>query len=452
MPGMLDCLIIGGGFSGVEAAHTLQQAGASFALLEARDRLGGRAYTAPLQDEGTYVDLGGQWVGPSQDALLEMLDELGIGTFKTYTEGKSVLSLGGAIRSYSGTIPKLNPIALAELGLIISRLDRMARAVNLERPWETPGAEKLDSMTLASFLDRRLRTKSARAVLDAGLETVFAASAGELSLLHALFYMKSGTSLENLISTADGAQDARVSGGMQQVVEARAAAFREHVHLEHIVSGIEQREGSVRVHLRDRESLEAKRVILALPPALAGRLHYTPALSARRDQLSQRVPMGTVIKCFAIYDRPFWRERGLSGQAVFDEGVIQACFDNSPADASCGMLVGFSLANRARPLLDLDEEERRPLVLQSFARAFGPEAQSPRRYLDKSWAEEEFSRGCYTGLMAPGAWLGFGEALARPEGRLHFAGTETASRWNGYFEGAILAGRRAASEVLERRS
>lgn len=449
---MLDCLIIGGGFSGVEAAHTLQQAGASFALLEARDRLGGRAYTAPLQDEGTYVDLGGQWVGPSQDALLEMLDELGIGTFKTYTEGKSVLSLGGAIRSYSGTIPKLNPIALAELGLIISRLDRMARAVNLERPWETPGAEKLDSMTLASFLDKRLRTRSARAVLDAGFETVFAATAGEISLLHALFYIKSGTSLDSLISTAGGAQDARVIGGMQPVVEARAEPIRDRIRLEHIVVGIEQKSDGVRVHLRDRESLDAKRVILAIPPTLAGRIHYSPGLSARRDQLTQRVPMGTVIKCFAIYDRPFWREHGLSGQAVFDEGVIQACFDNSPADASCGMLVGFSLANRARPLLDLDEEERRPLVLQSFARAFGPEAQSPRRYLDKSWAEEEFSRGCYTGLMAPGAWLGFGEALARPEGRLHFAGTETASRWNGYFEGAILAGRRAASEVLERRS
>ncbi|NLE47620.1 MAG: hypothetical protein GX614_04410, partial [Sandaracinaceae bacterium] len=211
----------------------------------------------------------------------------------------------------------------------------------------------------------------------------------------------------------------------------------------------EQKSASVRVHIRERESLEAKRVIVAIPPALASRIHYSPALSPLRDQLTQRVPMGTVIKCFAVYEEPFWRGRGLSGQGVFDEGVVQACFDNSPRDASCGMLVGFSLANRARPLLGMSQEERRELVLESFARAFGPEARAPKRYLDKSWAEEEFSRGCYTGLMSPGAWIGYGKALARPEGRIHFAGTETASRWNGYFEGAILAGRRAAREVLE---
>lgn len=451
MAEVIDSIVIGGGFSGVEAALTLHQAGRSVLLLEARDRLGGRAQTAPLPVAGAYVDLGGQWVGPGQDAILEMLGELGIETFNTYTEGRSVLSLGDKVRTYAGTIPKLNPLSLIELGLAMSRLERMARAVNLERPWETPNAARLDSMTLASFLDKRLRTRSARAVLDAGFETVFAATAGEISLLHALFYIKSGTSLDSLISTAGGAQDARVIGGMQPVVEARAEPIRDRIRLEHIVVGIEQKSDGVRVHLRDRESLDAKRVILAIPPTLAGRIHYSPGLSARRDQLTQRVPMGTVIKCFAVYDAPFWRERGLSGQGVFDEGVVQACFDNSPADASCGMLVGFSLANRARPLLDLSEDERRPLVLESFARAFGPEALSPRLYLDQSWASEEFSRGCYTGLMSPGAWIGYGEALARPEGRIHFAGTETASRWSGYFEGAILAGRRAAREVIDAR-
>lgn len=449
MSDALDFIVIGAGFSGVEAAYTLDRAGARFAVLEARDRIGGRAYTMPLDGTKTYVDLGGQWVGPTQDALLEMLGELGIETFKTHTEGKSILALGEKVRSYAGTIPKLNPLSLIELGLVMNRLERMARAVNLERPWETPDADRLDSTTLASFLDRNLRTRSARSVLDAGLETVFAASAGEISLLHALFYFKSGTSLENLITTGGGAQDARIDGGMQSVVEARARSIRDRIRLEHVVVGIEQKSASVRVHIRERESLEAKRVIVAIPPALASRIHYSPALSPLRDQLTQRVPMGTVIKCFAVYEEPFWRGRGLSGQGVFDEGVVQACFDNSPRDASCGMLVGFSLANRARPLLGMSQEERRELVLESFARAFGPEARAPKRYLDKSWAEEEFSRGCYTGLMSPGAWIGYGKALARPEGRIHFAGTETASRWNGYFEGAILAGRRAAREVLE---
>src|SRR5690625_3257309 len=112
MAEVIDSIVIGGGFSGVEAALTLHQAGRSVLLLEARDRLGGRAQTAPLPVAGAYVDLGGQWVGPRQDAILEMLGELGIETFNTYTEGRSVLSLGDKVRTYAGTIPKLNPLSL----------------------------------------------------------------------------------------------------------------------------------------------------------------------------------------------------------------------------------------------------------------------------------------------------------------------------------------------------
>jgi monoamine oxidase len=442
-----DVIVIGAGFSGLAAARALVDAGKDVVVVEARDRVGGRALTEPLA-EGGYVDLGGQWIGPTQEAMKALVSELGASTFETYGEGRHVLSLAKKRSLYKGTIPKLSPLALFELGRVMLALERLAKTVNAERPWETPNAKALDSITLASFISSKMRTRAARAVLDAGLETVFACTAGEISLLHALFYIKCGTSLEHLISTVGGAQEERIVGGMQPLAEKLAAPFFDRVRLGHVVRAIEQGDGEVTVRFERGEPLRASRVIVAIPPTLAGRIAYSPDLPALRDQLTQRMPMGTVIKTYAVYERPFWRDEGLSGQVVFEEGPVQVAFDNSPPSGTPGMIMGFCLADRARPLLALSMEARGELVLASFARAFGEKARRPLRYLDHSWADEPFSRGCYVGLLSPGSWTSYGPALTAPCGRIHWAGTETASRWNGYFEGAVLAGRRAASEVI----
>ena len=442
-----DAIVVGAGFSGLSAARALVEAGRDAIVVEARERVGGRALTEPLA-EGGYVDLGGQWIGPTQDAMKGLVAELGASTFPTYGDGRHVLSLAKRRTLYQGTIPRLSPLSLLELGRVMLALERMAKAVVLERPWETPNAKTLDGMTLESFLRSKLRTRAARVVLEAGLETVFACTAGEISLLHALFYIKCGTSLEHLVSTVGGAQEERVVGGMQPLAEALAAPLGGRVRLGRVVRAIEQDERGVIVRFEEGEPLAAARVIVAIPPTLAGRIAYSPSLPARRDQLTQRMPMGTVIKTYAIYERPFWREAGLSGQAIFEEGPVQVAFDNSPSGGGPGMLMGFCLADRARPLLDVPMEARGALVLESFARAFGDAARRPLRYLDHSWADEPFSRGCYVGLLSPGSWTGYGPALTEPCGRIHWAGTETSARWNGYFEGAVLAGRRAAREVL----
>ena len=196
--------------------------------------------------------------------------------------------------------------------------------------------------------------------------------------------------------------------------------------------------------------INAKRLIIAIPPTLSSRLEYGPALNALRDQWSQRIPMGTVIKCYGIYDKPFWREKGFSGQVVTDENFfLQTIFDNSPNDGSQGILMGFSLANRARELLRLREEEREKIVKETFVHFFGPEAANMKYYIDKSWADEVWSRGCYVGVFPPGVWTGFKETLWKPCGHIHWAGTETATVWNGYIDGAIRSGERAAKEVVE---
>lgn len=442
-----DSLIIGAGFAGLTAARTLHAAGREVLVLEARNRVGGRVFTKKL-DEQTYVDLGGQWIGPSQDYIIALAREMGVETFPTYNEGRNVIALGEGIRTYRGLIPKLDLLSLLNIDSTLKKLEKLARRIDLEAPWRIPEAQAWDQQTLATWLDRHVWRRPARQVIDAGLETVFAAASGEISLLHALFYIRSGRDLNTLLSIDDGAQAERFIGGAQTVADRMAAQLGDRVLLEHPVRRITQYDQGVVVST-DRGDFSARRVIVAIPPPLAARIDYSPALPPLRDQITQRLAMGTVIKCYAIYDRPWWREKGFSGQVVTGPDYpVQTVFDNSPADGHCGMLMGFSLANRARELLRLTEAERRQRVLAALVKFFGPEAAYPTTYIDHSWADETWSRGCYVGLYTPGTWIAYQDALSQACGRIHWAGTETATVWNGYIDGAIRSGERAAREVI----
>ena len=187
-----------------------------------------------------------------------------------------------------------------------------------------------------------------------------------------------------------------------------------------------------------------------MAPTLAGRLSYDPPLSGFRDQLTQRMPLGTVAKCMAIYPEPFWRADGLSGEGTSDVGPVRLTFDNSPPDGSPGVLLGFLEGRHARQLGRMPAEERRAAVVGCFTRLFGPRAAQPDAYVERLWAEEEWSRGCYGCHLPTGAWTNYGPALREPIGPLHWAGAEIATVWNGYMDGAVRSGETAAAEVLER--
>ena len=247
---------------------------------------------------------------------------------------------------------------------------------------------------------------------------------------------------------AGGAQERRFHQGAQYISERVAAELGERVILQAPVHMISQDEQGVRV-ASDTLLVRAKRAIIAIPPTLAGRLRYRPALPAYRDQLTQRVPMGTVIKVQCLYPRPFWRDEGYSGQITCDEGAVRITFDNSPASGTPGVLMGFIEGNEGRVWGRRTREERQAEVIACFVRYFGEQAAHPSEYVEQNWAEEEYSRGCYAGFMAPGVWTSYGEALSQPIGRLHWAGTETATVWNGYMDGALQSGERAAAEVLQ---
>jgi monoamine oxidase len=441
-----EFVVIGAGFAGLSAARALQHARREVIVLEARERVGGRVLTEEI-DGGAWLDLGGQWIGPGQDAIRALAEETKVETFPTYVNGKNLLCLGERLRRYEGTIPRLAPFALMNLGWVMWRLDAMAKNVRLEAPWESPRARELDSMTLATWLDHNMSSRAARRLLEVGLDTVFAATPAEYSLLHALFYVRSGGGLERLISCKDGAQETRFVGGAQTVANRVAGALGAVVRLRSPVRRIAQDADRVIVS-GDGFGIEARRAVVAVPPALAARIEYSPPLPGFRDQLTQRMPMGSVIKCQAVYDEPFWRAEGLSGQVVSDRGPVHVTFDNSPPAGKPGILLGFIEASDARELGRASERDRRDAVIACFSRYFGDKAKAPRYYRDKAWADDEWSRGCYAAVMPPGAWTSFGLALRAPVGRVHWAGTETSEVWNGYIDGAVRSGNRAAEEAM----
>lgn len=444
-----DCevVVVGGGLAGLTAARHLTRRNIDVQVLEARDRVGGR--TLSQEVAGEHVDLGAQWIGPGQHHIKALVEELGVETFEQYTDGLSAFRAGGELGRHEDAIRALGIPTQLNLLYAIRKLNRMSREVPLATPHKAPAAEVWDSKTVATWRDSVLKTRAGREGFDAVFRAVFSSEPQEISLLYFLFYVASAGGFGRLTSVEGGAQQTRLVGGTQQLSERMADELGDCVHLDTPVHAIEQDDDGVAVRAEGLV-IRGAYVVVAIPPALAGRIDYDPSLPARRDGLTQRMPMGAVIKSVAAYDEPFWRVDGLSGEVVDAEGPVGLVYDDSPVDGSAGALVGFLLGDDARDWADASAADRREAVLDRFAALFGPRSADPVAYVDQVWANEEFSRGCYAGNMPPGALTGYGDVLREPCGRVHWAGTETAKRWYGYMDGAVSSGKRSAAEVTDR--
>jgi monoamine oxidase len=451
-----EVVVVGAGYAGLSAARQLHRLGVDVLVVEARPRVGGRVWTETLPS-GAVVDHGGQWVGPGQDHLEALAEELGVASFATFTTGAGVELRQGRRATYAGLIPTSDSAAAAEGVEAIFDLDLTAQQVPLDAPWSAPDATAWDEQTLGSWLTDHLKSTAARQMIDVATKGVFGAEPGEMSLLFALFYLHAGGGLMNLARTTGGAQERRFQGGAQQMALSLAAELEGRLLLSSPVRRLEYGDDWVAVTVEDAASasgaggvtaIRARRAVVAMPPALSARLEWAPALPAARTQLSMHAPMGAVSKVHAVYDAPFWREEGLNGQLVADTGALRITFDDSPADASHGVLVGFVAGNECRQLDDRPAEERRAVVLDDLVRAFGPGAGSPVELVEQRWCAEPYTGGGPVAVFTPGLLTGCGQALRRPVGAVHWAGTETATRWCGYIDGALSSGERAAGEIL----
>lgn len=454
--------IVGAGYAGLACARALVAAGREVMILEARDRVGGRCVnqTLPAPYERFVVEGGAEFIGPTQDRIAALAQEVGVASYAAYNTGKTVAYLNGTRNEYTGRIPfasVLTDPGLVEAAAIIPRLNSLAAQVSVAAPWNVQNASSRevrasDTMSFQTWMDQNILTDGGKSLVKLVILALLSAEPKDVSLLQVLFYIASaGGDLNVLIDTAGGAQQDRLVNGSQSIALGLAQRLGDRIQFRSPVRAIGQDANGVTVS-GDGYTVKAEQVVVAMSPWMAGRLRYdplSPALQARM-QLMQRVPMGSIWKVHAIYATPFWRDAGLNGQTTSDAFLPKVTFDNTPNNdpAAPGVMMGFIDGQDARDAVLMDPAARRQAVIDAFATFFGEQARNPLGYLEMNWQAEEFSAGGPTGFFPTGVLTDYTTALRNPIGRLHWAGTETSEIWTGYMDGAVRSGERAAQEIL----
>lgn len=464
-------VVVGAGVAGLTAADRLRQAGHSVVVLEARDRVGGRTWTSEI--DGATLEIGGQWVSPDQTALLETLDDLGLSTFTRYREGDSVyIGPSGTATRFSGEDFPCTPSTVAAMNALVAELDELSAQIGPEEPWAHPRARELDTVSFAQWL--RSRCDDEEACTNVG----FFIAGGMLtkpvhafSALQAVLMAASAGSFSNLVDE-DYILDRRVIGGMQQVSERLADRLGTDVLCSHpvrtvrwstdpvgasaadgVVTGRSRPSGSSSVEVvaegpEGPVTLHAHHVVLAIPPNLYSRISYEPPLPRRQHQMHQHQSFGLVIKVHAVYERPFWRDAGLSGTGFGCSQLVQEVYDNTNYEDPRGTLVAFVPDERADEAFAMGTEHRREAILASIASYLGPQALSPQVYYESDWASEEWTRGAYATSFDLGGLHRYGADMRKPVGPLHFASSDLAAEGYQHVDGAIRMGRRTADAIL----
>jgi monoamine oxidase len=442
-----DVCVVGAGFAGLTAARRLTAAGRSVVVVEARDRVGGRIWTQRLPD-GTPVDRGGAWLAPQHDAIFGLAREVGATTYRTWVAGAHLLVDGDRIRRYTGLIPRISALAVATIALTQARVDRKARRVPLDAPWTAAHAAKWDAMSVGSWIERcGVRAGIARDLFEMAVRGLFATDLDHVSFLDLLFLVHAHGSINTLFSIEKGSQENLVDGGAGSIAQRVAEELGDTIHLNAPVRQITQTSDRVRVDAGELE-VTARHAVMTAPPALVAEVAFDPALPDDRLALYRAAVAGMETKTLVVYDEPFWRAGGFSGQTAAPGSVAEVTIDASPSTGSPGVIASFTFGPVAERVAALDPAERRTAVLDALQNRLGPRAASPIDFVETSWWDEEWTRGCSMAHFPPGVLTRHGHLLREPFGRVHWAGTETATVSHGAIDGAVRSGERAAQEVL----
>ncbi|GGK44556.1 flavin monoamine oxidase family protein [Nocardia camponoti] len=445
-----DVAIIGAGLSGLTAATELRKAGVSVVVVEARDRVGGRTWTGDI--DGAMIEIGGQWLSPHHTAALDLVKELGLETFSRHRIGESIyLAADGERHLFTGDVFPAPAATTKEIQRLLTLLDTLAAEVGADQPWAHPRAAELDAVPFPLWLARESDDEYARETVAFYVSgAMLTKPAHTLSTLQALHMAAAQGSYTNL-ATDTFMLDKRVVGGMQQVSQRLAASLGDDVVLNAPVRRMEWSDEGVTVIADGDLEVRADQAILAIPPTLYPSISFAPPLPRLRNQMYQHMSFGFVVKIHAVYDKPFWRAKGLSGTGFSDTDLLSEIYDNTNYDADNGALVGFIVNEQADAYFAMDADARKEAALASFVRYLGPEAANPTVFYESDWGAEEFTGGAYGVSFDFGGLTRYGASLRTPLGPIHFACSDLAGQGFQHIDGAVRMGRRAAEEIVERR-
>ncbi|XP_071957268.1 amine oxidase [flavin-containing]-like isoform X2 [Antedon mediterranea] len=451
-----DIVVVGGGISGLCTANLLEENGFNVVVLEATRCVGGRTYTIQDSNCGDYVDLGGSYVGPTQDRILRVARQFGIKNYKIIEDAKLVWVQKGKFYPYipaEGYYPRFwNPFVWLDINNIGRQWDFIGSTIPSSAPWECPNAEELDKMTMQQWIDENTWTKTGNRFCTHMISQILTAEPHEMSVLFFMWYIKQCDGFLRTFSAENGGQERKFIGGSQQIsLRLQDKLGKDKVILNSVVITIEQNDDEAVVKTLGGEIYKSRYVVMAIPPGMIQRINFMPPLPPLRNQLIARAPMGSVLKCIVYYKTQFWRKKGFCGStwSIDPEFPIKWSFDDTKPDGTAPALITFITANKAREFCALTKDQRINKICQYFAKAFdSSEALYPVYYVEKNWMEEPYVGGCYTTVFHPGTLYRYGRELRKPVGCIHFGGTETASKWAGYMDGAVESGERAAREIL----
>jgi monoamine oxidase len=443
-------IVIGAGLAGLSAAYDLHREGWQVTVLEARDRVGGRVHSLRSFSNGLVAEGGGEFIDKHHTRMLAFAKEfnLPLGEVGSW-QGQS-----GDWGSYGGKAGHQNDINVwgfdlgSEYQKIWAALATLAKEVtDPAHPGSAPNARVLDKQTAADWINAQpVQTLAKRAFAD-HIRSEYTCEPENFSLLDlarnaALYY--SGTDFYNV--------NYRVIGGNDQILRAIAAALPD-VRMNARVGSIRNEVDEVFVTYEQDgsfQTISAAFVVLAIPLPTVRQIEFNPPLPVTHQNLVNEISYGAVTKVLIEYRKRFWKEHGWNGRLSTDQHIVMTWEATSHIDHEHGILTAYTGGDPGRKLSALSDEERIKLAVSVIEKIFPGSSALIENTATIAWINEPFTRGSYMAL-SPGQVTAHWQTLFAPAGRLFFAG-EHATLYQGFMEGAVESGQRAAKNIIEIRS
>ena len=329
--------------------------------------------------------------------------------------------------------------------------------IDLAEPWKSPNALEWDKMTVQGYFDSLLVTEVSSELFRIIVDVLVGVEPWEISLLYFLWYIKSGHGIIDILTDA---QEAIFEGGSQQlsqklVTQIGNVSVNNKVTTSDPTLTISKTEDNkVSFTQQSGSTAEGDYAIVATTPTVRNQIKFDNVnYNGLYMQYAQRMPMGSILKTFMHYEERWWYENGFNGIATVtaSDSYVGQTFDVSQQTPN-PCLMGFVLGDKARKWQTLTTDEKKDVLQKEYNILFSDGKPIPNciKFEDYDWLGVSYIGGT-GGVAGPGTTTTFHQAISTPidDGRIHFAGTETASEWSGYMDGAIQSGWNAAKEIMK---